>query len=142
VVRGAARVTVNETVKTVHENESIYIPMGAVHWMENPGKIMLDLIESRPEAISGKSTSSGLKTTIKELEEDWFPFADSDTTLPASTGTRRSRAFIVARSRSMNGRDQSRGQAAPLHHRCAKPIANDDAVSISVECRHDGADLS
>src|SRR4029079_9424216 len=45
VVRGTARVTVNETVKSVHENESIYIPMGAVHRMENPGKIMLELIE-------------------------------------------------------------------------------------------------
>ena len=29
VVRGAARVTVNEDVKTVHENESVYIPIGA-----------------------------------------------------------------------------------------------------------------
>jgi mannose-1-phosphate guanylyltransferase/mannose-6-phosphate isomerase len=34
VVRGAARVIVNELVKTVHENESIYIPMGAVHRLE------------------------------------------------------------------------------------------------------------
>jgi mannose-1-phosphate guanylyltransferase/mannose-6-phosphate isomerase len=34
VVRGAAKV-----VKTVHENESVYIPMGAVHRVENPGKI-------------------------------------------------------------------------------------------------------
>jgi len=29
VVRGAARVTVNELITTVHENESIYIPIGA-----------------------------------------------------------------------------------------------------------------
>ena len=39
VVRGTARVTVNELVKTVHENELIYIPIGAVHRLENPGKI-------------------------------------------------------------------------------------------------------
>jgi mannose-1-phosphate guanylyltransferase / mannose-6-phosphate isomerase len=45
VVRGAARVTVNEMVKIVHENESIYIPIGAVHRLENPGKILLELIE-------------------------------------------------------------------------------------------------
>jgi mannose-1-phosphate guanylyltransferase/mannose-6-phosphate isomerase len=45
VVRGTARVTVNELVKNVHENESIYIPIGAVHRLENPGKIMLELIE-------------------------------------------------------------------------------------------------
>src|SRR4030088_1652563 len=41
VVRGAARVTVNELVKTVHENESIYIPIGAVHRLENPRKTSL-----------------------------------------------------------------------------------------------------
>ena len=41
VVRGTAQVTVNELVKTVHENESIYIPIGAVHRLENPGKISL-----------------------------------------------------------------------------------------------------
>ena len=45
VVRGTAQVTVNELVKTVHENESIYIPIGAVHRLENPGKIQLELIE-------------------------------------------------------------------------------------------------
>jgi mannose-1-phosphate guanylyltransferase/mannose-6-phosphate isomerase len=34
----AARVIVSETVKTVHENESIYIRIGAVHRLENLGK--------------------------------------------------------------------------------------------------------
>src|SRR5712672_3050305 len=42
VVRGTAQVTVNELVKTVHENESIYIPIGAVHRLENPGKIRIE----------------------------------------------------------------------------------------------------
>ena len=45
VVGGTAQVTVNELVKTVHENESIYVPIGAVHRLENPGKIQLELIE-------------------------------------------------------------------------------------------------
>src|SRR6266702_6504722 len=45
VVRGTAQVTVNDLVKTVHENESVYIPIGAVHRLENPGKIQLELIE-------------------------------------------------------------------------------------------------
>jgi mannose-1-phosphate guanylyltransferase/mannose-6-phosphate isomerase len=54
VVRGAARVTVNELVKTVHENESIYIPMGAVHRLENPGKIMLELIEVQTGSYLGE----------------------------------------------------------------------------------------
>ncbi len=34
VVRGAARATINDGVKTVHENESVYIPMGAAHRLE------------------------------------------------------------------------------------------------------------
>ena len=44
-VRGTAQVTLNELVKIVHENESIYIPIGAVHRLKNPGKILLELIE-------------------------------------------------------------------------------------------------
>jgi mannose-1-phosphate guanylyltransferase / mannose-6-phosphate isomerase len=54
VVRGAARVTVNETVKIVHENESIYIPIGAVHRLENPGKILLELIEVQTGSYLGE----------------------------------------------------------------------------------------
>lgn len=45
VVRGTAKVTINDLIKTVHENESIYIPLGATHRLENPGKIPLELIE-------------------------------------------------------------------------------------------------
>lgn len=64
VVRGAARVTVDETVKTVHENESIYIPMGAVHRLENPGKIMLELIEVQTGSYLGEDD-------IIRIEDDY-----------------------------------------------------------------------
>jgi mannose-1-phosphate guanylyltransferase / mannose-6-phosphate isomerase len=64
VVRGAARVTVNETVKTVHENESIYIPLGAVHRLENPGKIMLELIEVQTGSYLGEDD-------IIRIEDDY-----------------------------------------------------------------------
>src|SRR4029078_11676317 len=47
VVRGAARVTVNELVKTVHENESIYIPIGGVQRLQNHGTIHARLYEVR-----------------------------------------------------------------------------------------------
>jgi mannose-1-phosphate guanylyltransferase / mannose-6-phosphate isomerase len=40
-----SRLTVNELVKIVHENESIHIPIGSVHRLEDPGKILLELIE-------------------------------------------------------------------------------------------------
>lgn len=45
VVEGAAKVTVDETVTLLGENMSIYVPLGAVHRLENPGKIPLTLIE-------------------------------------------------------------------------------------------------
>jgi mannose-1-phosphate guanylyltransferase / mannose-6-phosphate isomerase len=54
VVRGAARVTLNETVKTVHENESIYLPIGCEHRMANPGKIALELIEVQTGSYLGE----------------------------------------------------------------------------------------
>ncbi len=64
VVRGAARVTVNELVKTVHENESIYIPIGAVHRLENPGKIQLELIEVQTGSYLGEDD-------IIRIEDDY-----------------------------------------------------------------------
>jgi mannose-1-phosphate guanylyltransferase/mannose-6-phosphate isomerase len=54
VVEGTARVTVGETVKLVTENESIYVPLGAVHRMENPGKVPMVLIEVQTGAYLGE----------------------------------------------------------------------------------------
>ncbi len=45
VVEGTAKVTVDDTVKLMGENESIYVPLGAVHRLANPGKVPLHLIE-------------------------------------------------------------------------------------------------
>lgn len=45
VVEGTAKVTVNEHVELITEGQSIYIPLGAVHRMENPGKLPMVLIE-------------------------------------------------------------------------------------------------
>jgi mannose-1-phosphate guanylyltransferase / mannose-6-phosphate isomerase len=64
VVRGTARVTVNESVKVVHENESIYIPIGAVHRLENPGKILLELIEVQTGSYLGEDD-------IIRIEDDY-----------------------------------------------------------------------
>jgi mannose-1-phosphate guanylyltransferase/mannose-6-phosphate isomerase len=45
VVEGAARVTLGTEVRLLGENESVYIPLGARHRLENPGKLDLILIE-------------------------------------------------------------------------------------------------
>lgn len=47
VVAGTAKVTINGEIKLLGENESIYIPLGATHCLENPGKIPLHMIEVR-----------------------------------------------------------------------------------------------
>jgi len=64
VVRGTARVTVDDLVKIVHENESIYIPIGAVHRLENPGKILLELIEVQTGSYLGEDD-------IIRIEDDY-----------------------------------------------------------------------
>ena len=45
VVKGTARVTRNEEVFLLSENQSTYIPLGATHRLENPGAIPLEIIE-------------------------------------------------------------------------------------------------
>lgn len=45
VVRGTAEITIGEEMRILSENESVYIPVGTVHRLANPGRIMLELIE-------------------------------------------------------------------------------------------------
>jgi mannose-1-phosphate guanylyltransferase/mannose-6-phosphate isomerase len=54
VVRGTALVTIGDETRTVHENESVYIPMGQKHRLENLGKIPLELIEVQTGSYLGE----------------------------------------------------------------------------------------
>jgi mannose-1-phosphate guanylyltransferase / mannose-6-phosphate isomerase len=54
VVTGTAEVTLGSDVRSVHENESIYIPIGSVHRLANPGKIPLELIEVQVGSYLGE----------------------------------------------------------------------------------------
>ena len=54
VVEGTAKVTIDDEVKIVTENQSVYIPLGAVHRMENPGKLTLTLIEVQTGSYLGE----------------------------------------------------------------------------------------
>ena len=54
VVSGTANVTVDGETKLITENESIYIPIGSVHALENPGKIPLELIEVQTGSYLGE----------------------------------------------------------------------------------------
>ncbi|AFO89734.1 mannose-1-phosphate guanylyltransferase/mannose-6-phosphate isomerase (plasmid) [Phaeobacter inhibens] len=54
VVEGTAKVTVDDSVQLVSENQSVYIPLGAVHRMENPGKVPMVLIEVQTGSYLGE----------------------------------------------------------------------------------------
>lgn len=54
VVQGTARVTVGDAVRLVGENESVYIPLGVKHRMENPGKLPMVLIEVQSGSYLGE----------------------------------------------------------------------------------------
>jgi mannose-1-phosphate guanylyltransferase/mannose-6-phosphate isomerase len=64
VVQGTARVTVGDVTRIVHENESTYIPIGAKHRLENPGKIDLELIEVQTGSYLGEDD-------IVRIEDDY-----------------------------------------------------------------------
>ena len=54
VVEGTAKVTLDNNVKLVSEGESIYIPIGSLHRMENPGKLPMLLIEVQTGSYFGE----------------------------------------------------------------------------------------
>lgn len=54
VVAGTARVTIGQDVRLVTANESIYVPLGAQHRLENPGKIPVEMIEVQTGGYLGE----------------------------------------------------------------------------------------
>src|SRR5690606_26980678 len=64
VVRGTAEVTVDGVVSELSENQSIYLPLGCVHRLANPGKIELELIEVQTGSYLGEDD-------IVRIEDDF-----------------------------------------------------------------------
>ena len=54
VVEGTAKVTINDDIQMITENQSVYIPIGAIHRLENPGKLTLTLIEVQTGSYFGE----------------------------------------------------------------------------------------
>jgi mannose-1-phosphate guanylyltransferase / mannose-6-phosphate isomerase len=54
VVNGSALVTRDNETMLIRENESVYLPLGCVHRLENPGRIPLSLIEVQSGAYLGE----------------------------------------------------------------------------------------
>lgn len=54
VVKGTAEVTIDSEVVVLKENESTFIPLGAVHRLANPGKIPVEIIEIQTGSYLGE----------------------------------------------------------------------------------------
>lgn len=54
VVSGTAKVTIGDEEKLLHENESVYISKSTQHRLENPGKVVLEMIEVQVGEYTGE----------------------------------------------------------------------------------------
>lgn len=54
IVEGTARVTIDDQIELLTENQSIYVPLGAVHRMENPGRVPMVFIEIQTGTYLGE----------------------------------------------------------------------------------------
>jgi mannose-1-phosphate guanylyltransferase/mannose-6-phosphate isomerase len=70
VVRGTALVTIGEEKKTLNENESVYVPLGAVHRLENPGTVPLELIEVQSGNYLGEDDIVRLEDVYQRTTKD------------------------------------------------------------------------
>ena len=67
VVSGTAEVTRGTETIMVHENESVFLPIGAVHRLANPGKINLELIEVQTGSYLGEDDIVRLEDAYNRL---------------------------------------------------------------------------
>ena len=54
VVKGTANVLKGKNKSLITENQSIYIELGEIHSLENPGKIPLEIIEIQSGSYLGE----------------------------------------------------------------------------------------
>ena len=69
VVNGTAEVTRGEEQTVVHENESIFLPIGVVHRLANPGKINLELIEVQTGSYLGEDDIVRVEDVYNRIEK-------------------------------------------------------------------------
>ena len=62
VVQGSALVTRDDEQLLVRENESVYLPLGSMHRVENPGRIPLTLVEVQSGSYLGEDDVVRLET--------------------------------------------------------------------------------
>jgi mannose-1-phosphate guanylyltransferase/mannose-6-phosphate isomerase len=60
-----SKATIGAERRAVHENESIYIPIGSVHRLANQGKIPLELIEVQTGSYLGEDDIERIEDVYK-----------------------------------------------------------------------------
>ncbi len=65
VVQGTARITCNDKTFLLSENESTYIPIGATHRIENPGKVPLHIVEVQSGILSRRGRHRALRGQLR-----------------------------------------------------------------------------
>ena len=70
VVNGSALVTRDDETMLIRENESVYLPLGCVHRLENPGKIPLALIEVQSGAYLGEDDIVRIDDVYNRTSDD------------------------------------------------------------------------
>jgi mannose-1-phosphate guanylyltransferase/mannose-6-phosphate isomerase len=70
VVRGTAKVTIGDKEIIVHEGESIFVPKSAIHRVENPGIVPLEIIEAQVGEYLGEDDIVRLEDVYGRLKEE------------------------------------------------------------------------
>ena len=69
VVEGTAKVTIDDEIKLVNEGQSVYVPLGAKHRMENPGKLPMVLIEVQIGTYLGEDDITRYEDVYQRLSD-------------------------------------------------------------------------
>lgn len=70
VVKGAAQVTIGDKTWMLEENQSVYVPQGTVHRLENPGDIDLELIEVQTGSYFGEDDIIRLDDVYNRIDKN------------------------------------------------------------------------
>lgn len=70
VVSGTAKVTIGDAEQVVHEGESIFVPKSAIHRVENPGKVSLEIIEVQVGEYLGEDDIVRFEDVYGRLKEE------------------------------------------------------------------------
>lgn len=73
VVNGTALVTRDDEQILLRENESVFLPLGCVHRLENPGKVSLNIIEVQSGPYLGEDDIVRLEDIYARPEREPEP---------------------------------------------------------------------